>query len=257
MAGQPVDLPALRALADDVGAVVVEDACHGLGAEYFDASAGDWVPVGACRHSAMAVFSFHAVKHVAMGEGGAVTTNDPELRERLVRFRNHGIRFDPASFEEPDPGPWHREMHELGMNYRVSDIHCALGLSQLRRLDAFVARRREIAARYDAAFADDPRVRPLDQRSTAHSAWHLYVVRVEAQRRRNVIEQLHTRGIGAHVHYLPVHLHPWYRKQHGFAPGSFPGAEAYYASAVTLPLFPAMSDADVDRVIAAMREATA
>lgn len=257
MAGQPVDLPALRRVADDVGALVVEDACHALGAEYFDASVGGWVPVGACRHSAMAVFSFHAVKHVAMGEGGAVTTNDPALRARLVRFRNHGISLDPASFEEPDPGPWHREMHELGANYRVSDIHCALGLSQLRRLDAFLARRREIAARYDAAFAGNPHVRPLGQRPGARSAWHLYVVRVDPERRRHVIEQLHARGIGAHVHYLPVHLHPWYRKQRGFAPGSFPGAEGYYARAVTLPLFPALADADVERVISAVREVTA
>lgn len=257
MAGQPADLPALRSLADEVGATVVEDACHALGSEYFDAAAGEWVPVGACRDSAMTAFSFHAVKHVAMGEGGAVTTNDPALRERLIRFRNHGITLDPASFEEPDPGPWHREMHELGMNYKASDIHCALGLSQLRRLDAFVTRRRTIAARYDAAFADDPRVRPLAQRSSAHSSWHLYVVRVDPERRRRVIEDLHARGIGAHVHYLPVHLHPWYRKQRGFAPGSFPSAEHYYASAVTLPLFPAMSDADVERVIAAVGEVTA
>jgi UDP-4-amino-4,6-dideoxy-N-acetyl-beta-L-altrosamine transaminase len=257
MTGQPADVPALRALADEVGARVVEDACHALGAEYFDAEAGEWVPVGACRHSAMTVFSFHAVKHVTMGEGGAVTTNDPELRDRLLRFRSHGITLDPDAFEERDPGPWHREMHELGLNYRASDIHCALGLSQLRRLGAFVARRRALAARYDAAFADDPRVRPLARRSTARSAWHLYVVRVDPARRRGVIEALRERGIGAHVHYLPVHLHPWYRKQRGFAPGSFPAAEDYYARAVTLPLFPAMDDADVDRVVAAVREVTA
>ncbi len=257
MAGQPADLPALRAIADDVGAVVVEDACHALGAEYFDAATGEWVQVGSCRHSAMTVFSFHPVKHVAMGEGGAITTNDPDLRDRLLRFREHGITRDPAAFEERDPGPWHREMHELGMNYRVSDIHCALGLSQLRRLDAFVDRRRAIAARYDAAFADHPGVSPLVQRPGAHSSWHLYVVGVDPERRRAVIEGLHARGIGAQVHYLPVHLHPWYRKHRGFQPGAFPGAERYYESAVTLPLFPAMADEDVERVIVAVGELTA
>ena len=188
-----------------------------------------------------------------MGEGGAVTTNDPELRERLVRFRAHGITRDPARLEAPDSGPWYYEMQELGMNYRASDIHCALGRSQLRRLERFVARRRAIAARYDAAFADHPRLRPLAQRRGARSSYHLYVVRLAPELdRRRFVEALHARGVGAHVHYIPVHLHPYWRKERGFAPGSFPAAEDYYARAVTLPLFPALRDADVERVIGAV-----
>ena len=255
MAGQPADVGALRALADPLGAVVVEDAAHALGAEYFDTAANEWVPVGACRHSHMTVFSFHPVKQVAMGEGGAVTTNNPELRERLLRFRDHGLVRDPRHFEEPDSGPWHREMQSLGMNYRASDLHCALGRSQLRRLPHFVERRRAIAARYDAAFAGHPHVQPLAQRDTARSSHHLYIVQLDVDAgvdRRRVVESLHARGIGAHVHYLPVHLHAWYRKERGFAPGAFPAAERYYARALTLPLFPAMSDADVERVIDAL-----
>jgi UDP-4-amino-4,6-dideoxy-N-acetyl-beta-L-altrosamine transaminase len=251
MAGQPADLVALRALADSVGALVVEDAAHALGAQYFDSEANVWFPVGSCRHSHMTVFSFHPAKHVAMGEGGAVTTNDPELYERLRRFRDHGLVRDPALFEEPDPGPWHREMHDLGMNYRASDLHCALGRSQLRRLPKFVKRRRAIAARYDEAFAADPRIHPLTQRDTARSSYHLYVVQLDTDRRR-VVEELHARNIGAHVLYPPIHLHPWYRKERGFAPGAFPAAERYYERCVALPLFPAMSDADVERVIDAL-----
>jgi UDP-4-amino-4,6-dideoxy-N-acetyl-beta-L-altrosamine transaminase len=256
MAGQPADLPALRALADSVGALVVEDAAHALGSEYFDTASGEWARVGSCRHSHMTVFSFHPAKHVAMGEGGAVTTNDPELAERLRRFRDHGLVRDPALFEEPDPGPWHREMHSLGMNYRASDLHCALGRSQLRRLPKFVQRRREIATRYDEAFADHPATHPLTQRDTARSSYHLYVVQLDADRRR-VVEELRARNIGAHVLYPPVHLHPWYRKERGFAPGAFPAAERYYARALTLPLFPAMSDADVERVVVALLAALA
>jgi len=255
-AGQPCDLPALRAVAERTGTLLVEDAAHALGAEYFDAETGEWLPAGSCRHGHMAIFSFHPVKHVAMGEGGAVTTNDPELADRLRLFRSHGITRERKRLERPDEGPWYYEMQALGTNARVTDLQCALGLSQLARLPRLVARRRAIAARYDAAFAACPLLRPLAQRPTARSSYHLYIVRLQLERltrgRREIVERLHAQGIGAHVHYIPVHTHPYYRKELGFRCGDFPWAERYYERALTLPLFPALSDADVERVIDAV-----
>jgi UDP-4-amino-4,6-dideoxy-N-acetyl-beta-L-altrosamine transaminase len=255
-AGQPCDVEAVRALADRQGTLVVEDAAHALGAEYFDAAAGEWVRVGSCRHGHMAIFSFHPAKHVAMGEGGAITTNDPELDRRLRMFRDHGIAREPEQLERNDEGPWYYEMHALGINARVTDFQCALGRSQLARLPAFVERRRAIAARYDGAFAGCDLLSPLGQRDTARSSYHLYVVQLALQKlsrgRREIVQALREKGIGAHVHYVPVHTHPYYRKDLGFRPGQFPNAERYYERALTLPLFPAMSDRDVERVIRAV-----
>lgn len=223
-AGQPCDWDALRAVADRHGLALVADGCHALGAE----DRGRKVGVLAD----MTVFSFHPVKHVATGEGGMVVTDDAALAARCRLFRNHGITTDHR--QRVESGGWFYEMTELGYNYRITDIQCALGVSQMRKLPAFLARRREIAARYDAAFAQGP-VRPLDKRPESLHAYHLYVVRV-AERDR-VFRELRAAGVGVNVHYIPVHLHPYYRKTLGTGPGLCPVAEAAYADILSLPMW--------------------
>ncbi len=253
LTGQVVEMEPLAALARRRGWRIVEDACHALGASYRTAD-GEWHPVGACHHSDLCCFSFHPAKHITTGEGGAVTTNDPELYRRLLRFRTHGITRDPAQLQRDD-GPWYYEQHELGYNYRLTDLQCALGLSQLPRLSAFVERRRALAAQYDVAFRElSGELRPLAVPAASRGSYHLYVVRVAAEVRRAVFERLRGEGIGVNVHYLPVYQHPYYR-EHGFWEFSLPEAERYYAEAITLPLFPDMKDGDVTRVVSAMASA--
>lgn len=268
LAGQPVDRARVRELASRHGARVVEDAAHALGATY--RVGGETFRVGACAHADAAILSFHPVKHITTGEGGAVLTNDPAVHQRLLDLRSHGIHRDPERFERPadDPlaGPWYYEQASLGFNYRITDLQCALGSSQLRRLDAFLARRRAIAARYGAALGEEPLRRwfhPLEVRSGVEHAFHLYVLRVAAQpgegvesvarRRRAVFERLRAAGILCQVHYLPVHTQPFHARSPAVEKGPLPGAEAYAASALSLPLFPAMTDAEVERVLAALR----
>ena len=263
-AGQCVDPSGIAALAAERGLAVVEDACHAIGTTYATSGGGRAV-VGACQDSAMCVFSFHPVKTVTMGEGGAVTTNDDGLAERLRLFRNHGMVREPECFENRDlafdtdgaANPWYHEMPEVGFNYRASDIHCALGLSQLKKLNRFVARRRALAARYHALLARlAPVVRPVGRVRGCEPAWHLYVVLIDfgalGITRAELMNRLRERGIGNQVHYLPVHLQPYYRRR--YRDLSLPGADAYYARALSLPLFPGMADADVDRVVAALAE---
>jgi UDP-4-amino-4,6-dideoxy-N-acetyl-beta-L-altrosamine transaminase len=249
LTGQVAEMERLAAIARRRDWVIVEDGCHALGAEY-QTGDGQWHAVGACHHSAMCCFSFHAVKHITTGEGGAVTTNDEAYYRAMLRFRTHGITRDPSELTRDD-GPWYYEQQELGFNYRITDLQCALGLSQLRRLDTFVERRRALAARYDAAFAallNLPEVRPLAVPARSRGSYHLYVIRVPAQLRRPLFEEMQNMGIGVSVHYLPVYRHPYYQR-HGFADLRLPQAEQYYAEAITLPLFPAMADTDVDRVV--------
>ena len=242
-AGQPCDMRAIGALAKKYGFAVIEDASHAVGASYL----GE--PVGNCRHSDITVFSFHPVKIVTTGEGGMALTNHQELARQLRLLRTHGIDREKSKTE----GGWYYEQVALGYNYRITDIQAALGESQLKRLEAFLARRRDLAARYDRLLADLPLTRPW-QHPDGVSAWHLYVVQVE--NRKKVYDALRAAGIGVHVHYIPVHLHPHYRKM-GFKPGDFPQAEAYYERALTLPLFPRMSDLDQDLVVEAVRKAVA
>lgn len=264
LAGQAAPLGELAALAATRGAVVVADACHALGTEV--AENGDenrWVPVGRCGEAVMNCFSFHPVKTVAAGEGGAVTADDPGLLERLRRWRNHGMVRDATAFCDPAAGlaadgsanPWYYEMVQPGFNYRLSDLQCALGLSQLRRLGHFVERRRALMAAYDRALAPlAPWVRPLARRPGCRPGWHLCVVRIDfvaaGVERAAVMAGLHRRGIGTQVHYIPVHRQPYYRDRYGQQELS--GAEHYYASTLSLPLFPAMADGDPDRVAAAL-----
>jgi len=253
-AGQPCDLAEIRALADRYGFFVIEDACHSLGATY----RGE--PVGNGRYADITVTSFHPVKLITTGEGGMALTNDPDLATRMRRLRSHGITRDPDEMEGAPHGPWYYEQIQLGWNYRMTDIQAALGLSQVRRLEEFVARRRALAARYEDLLAGLP-VTPVTQLPDRKSAWHLYVVRLDLaaiapKARRDVFEALRASGIGVQVHYIPVHLQPWYRNM-GFREGMFPGAERYYHGAISLPIYPDLSYEDQEKGVTALREAIA
>jgi dTDP-4-amino-4,6-dideoxygalactose transaminase len=211
-------------------------------------------PVGCGPYSDLTVFSFHPVKIITTAEGGMVMSNDPQMAARLERLRSHGITRDAALMDGEPEGPWVYEQVELGLNYRLTDLQAALGWSQLAQLEASVARRHAIAARYDAELADLPLITPW-QHPDAHSALHLYPIQLDRSRstltRRQLFDGLRAAGIGVNVHYIPVHTQPFYRRL-GFAPGQFPVAEAYYAQAVSLPMFPTLTDAQQGEVIAAL-----
>jgi perosamine synthetase len=247
-AGHPADLTAILEIARKRGLIVIEDACHALGAEYGGR------PVGSIAH--MTVFSFHPVKHITTGEGGMVATNDAKFAEILRRFRNHGISSDAR--QRQSAGQWHYEMVLLGFNYRLPDVVCALGIQQLKKLDANLARRREIAARYTAAFREIPGVIPPDVRPEANPAWHLYPIRLDLEKfttgRGEVFRALRAENIGVNVHYIPVHLHPYYRDRFGYKGEEFPIAESAYERLISLPMFHGMSDGDAEDVIVAMRK---
>jgi perosamine synthetase len=248
-AGQPCDYDALSELAQRHGLALVADACHSLGARYKGR------PVGSLAQ--MTVFSFHPVKHITTGEGGMIVTNDPELAKKLRRFRNHGITLDHRQREKA--GSWVYEMVDLGYNYRITDFQCALGISQLSKLPDWLARRRQIAKCYDDAFAGMRGVRSLKVVDEVEHAYHLYVIRVNKEvvpgGRAGVFTRLREQGIGVNVHYIPVHLHPFYRQQFGTRPGLCPNAEAVYEEILSLPMFPRLSDGEVDEVIAAVAQA--
>ncbi len=245
-AGHPADLDAILKLADRHGLVVIEDACHALGADY------NGRQVGTVSH--MTVFSFHPVKHITTGEGGMVTTDDAELTRRLQMFRNHGI--DSDTHQRQADKQWYYRMVALGYNYRLTDIGCALGLSQLRRLDINLARRREIAQRYTAAFQGIPGLLPPAMRPDVNPAWHLYPIRLHLKKlrvgRTDVFRALRSENIGVNVHYIPVHLHPYYRERFGYQDGDYPVAEEAYERLISLPMFHGMSDQDVEDVIQAV-----
>jgi perosamine synthetase len=244
-AGHPADLEAMGALADRHGLVVIEDAAHALGATYRGRA------VGSISH--MSVFSFHPVKHLTTAEGGMVATSDAGLAQRLRLFRNHGIARDARARQSE--GAWFYEMTALGFNYRLTDLASALGLAQLPRLPANVARRRAIAARYDEALAGAPNLRLPAVAPDVEPAWHLYPVRVVPPiDREAVYRALRAEGLGVNVHYIPVHLHPYYRERFGYRGGEFPVAEAAYRQLISLPMFHGMSDRDVDDVITAVEK---
>ncbi|MGY9049125.1 hypothetical protein P775_06380 [Puniceibacterium antarcticum] len=244
LAGLSCDMEAIGALARKYDVRVIEDASHAVGGRYAD------TPVGACQHSDITVFSFHPVKIVTSGEGGAAMTPDSALAERMARLRSHGITRDPNEMTHAPDGPWYYQMVELGWNYRMTDIAAALGSAQMARLDEYVIRRNALADRYDQLLSDLPVTLP-GRSDHAYSAWHLYVIRVNAARHRAIFEGLRARGIGVNLHYIPVHLQPYYRAQ-GFKPGDFPEAERCYAEAISIPLFPMMTDAMQDEVVEAL-----
>jgi len=240
-AGQPCAYDALRGMARAHGLALVADACHALGATYKGRRAGALAD--------LSTFSFHPVKPITTCEGGMVTTDDPDLARRMRIFRNHGITTDHR--ERAQSGTCFYEMTDLGYNYRLSEVQCALGISQLRKLPAWVARRQQIAQQYDRAFEAASAMRPLRTRAEVSHAYHLYVVRVVFGRDA-LISALRENGIGANVHYIPVHLHPYYRQRYQLRPGLCPVAEKAYEHIVSLPIFPQMTDADVSRVTSAV-----
>lgn len=258
LGGMTCDLPGLRRAAEGAGAVVIEDACHALGTRTPEGA------VGACAQSALACFSFHPVKTICTGEGGAVTTNDAALADRLRFYRSHGITRDPARFEDREAAfddgaanPWWYEAHDLGWNYRLPDVLCALGLSQLAKLDRFLERRRRLEALYREALKPlAPRVRTIAPPPGCDPALHLFQVLIDFEAaglsRRQAMERLRARGIGTQVHYIPVHRQPYYRARYGEV--GLPGADRFYRETLSLPLYPALSDADVDRVAVGLEE---
>jgi UDP-4-amino-4,6-dideoxy-N-acetyl-beta-L-altrosamine transaminase len=250
LAGQSCDMAAIHAAASRHGVRIIEDASHASGGNYRSE------PVGNCKFSDITVFSFHPVKIVTTGEGGMAMTNDPELAELMRLDRSHGITREPDLLQHDD-GPWYYEQHRLGFNYRMTDICAALGLSQLTRIEEFVTRRREIAAAYDAAFADLPVKTPWQHPDTA-SAWHLYIIRIDPRRtarsHREVFDALREAGIGVNLHYIPVYRQPYYREL-GFGQGHCPNAEDYYSEAISLPMYPTLSGDEQQQVIAAVTKA--
>lgn len=248
--GQSCDMEEIGRLAREYGVAVIEDASHAIGASFLDAA------VGCCKYSDCAVFSFHPVKIVTTGEGGIIVTNRDDLAARLLRLRSHGITRDASLMGDKNPGSWYYEQLELGYNYRMTDIQAALGASQMSRLENFVARRRALAARYDNLLAGLPLQLPV-QDARARSSWHLYVVRLHldeiGRSHRQIFEALRAAGIGVNLHYIPVHLQPYYRAL-GFAEGYCPEAERYHGEAISLPLYPALSEADQDYIATTLRD---
>ena len=247
-AGQPCDYDALRQIAKKHHIFLIADGCHALGAQYKGRKVGTLAD--------LTVFSFHPVKHITTGEGGMITTDDIELTERMCQFRNHGISMDHDQREKQ--GSWIYEMTELGYNYRITDIQCALGMSQIAKLPVWIARRQEIARCYDTAFSEMPGIEPLGIKEYVSHAYHLYVVKLDLSQlqtnRSEIFSSLRAEGIGVNVHYIPVHLHPFYRKNFGTGPGLCPVAEAAYEQILSLPMYPYMSDQQVEIVISAFEK---
>jgi UDP-4-amino-4,6-dideoxy-N-acetyl-beta-L-altrosamine transaminase len=248
--GEPCDMQEIRKLADRYGFKIIEDASHAIGASHRDAK------VGAARYGDITVFSFHPVKIVTTGEGGMAVTDDPAVAERLFLFRSHGMTRDPARMTEESHGPWYYQQVELGFNYRLTDIHAALGVSQLRRIDDFVERRQTLAERYDTLLAGMP-VQALARNRFGRSALHLYVVQIPETvlpgGKRKLFDDMRQKGVGVNLHYIPIHMQPYYAKL-GFRIGMFPQAEAYYRRAMTLPLYPGLTDAQQVLVVDALQE---
>ncbi|MBI5588135.1 MAG: UDP-4-amino-4,6-dideoxy-N-acetyl-beta-L-altrosamine transaminase [Deltaproteobacteria bacterium] len=254
-AGVPCDMERISAIAKDKGLTIIEDACHALGAER-RGSDGKWKKVGSCAHSDMTVFSFHPVKSITTGEGGAITTNDKRLYERLKTLRSHGVTKKTDDFVNGEDSPWYYEMQELGFNYRLSDIQSALGISQLKKLGRFIKRRKEIAGLYSATLEKYPFIKIPTVSDCIRSAHHLYPVSIEFDEigvsKKEWFRLMRKIGINLQVHYIPVHLQPYYRQSFGYRPGDFPKAESFYYKEVSLPIYPLLTDEDVGTVTAAL-----
>jgi len=246
LCGLPCDMAAIQAVSSEYGVRIIEDASHAIGGRYRDQA------IGACEFSDITIFSFHPVKIVTTAEGGMATTNDPILAQKMRLFRSHGVTRDPSLMQGESDGPWYYQQVTLGLNYRLTDMQAALGSSQVARLHEYVARRHQIADRYDALLSNLPLTTPV-RHSESYSGLHLYVVQLDdPSRRRAVFEGMRAAGIGVNVHYIPVHLQPYYAEM-GFAKGDFPNAEAYYAATISLPMFPLLSEEDQDTVVAVLK----
>ena len=247
--GQSCDMEPIYKLCRQYGVkTIIEDASHAIGGEY------QGEKIGNCRYSDMTVFSFHPVKIVTTGEGGMILTNREDLYQNLIRLRSHGITRDAGKMTEAAHGPWYYQQIELGYNYRMTDLQAALGASQMQRIDQFIEKRRVVAARYNQAFSKIDEIVIPQQESYGDSAWHLYVIQVPTSKRAAVFQRLRESGIGVNVHYIPVHTQPYYRQLDHNA-GDFPQAEAYYARAISLPMYYGLTTEEQDFVIAAVKEA--
>lgn len=242
-AGHPADYDALQPIAEAVGALTLDDAAHSIGGTYRGKPVGDLADI--------TTFSFFPTKNLTTGEGGALVAKRPDLAQRAHEFHYIGLVRDPERFKVVSEGPWHQEVHEFGLNYRLSDVACALGLSQLRRLESFKQRRAEITARYNSALSDVEGLRVPVQKDHVDPAWHLYPLRVLHGRRQEVFEKMRAAGIGVQVNYMPVYWHPVYAEM-GYKRGMCPNAEAFYAQELSLPIFPGLTDSQVDQVIDAL-----
>lgn len=251
-AGLACDMELIRKIVDTHNIKVIEDAAHAIGSCYADGA-----PVGSCKYSDMTVFSFHPVKTITTGEGGAITVNDEVLYKRLLQLRSHGMTKD-AELLTQNPGPWYYEMHSLGFNYRMTDMQAALGYSQLLKLERFREWRQHIVNQYNTAFAGMPHVKLPYRNSEQVSCFHLYVLQIDFEAigttRKDFMKKLADKGIGTQVHYIPVHTQPYYKTRYNYKIGDYPIAEKYYERALSIPLYPAMSDSDVKMVINAIRE---
>ncbi len=249
MCGQSCDMQAIHALSKRYGFRIVEDASHAIGGKY------QGVPIGDCRYSDVTVFSFHPVKIITTAEGGLATTNDAAIAERMALYRSHGITRDADRMVSAPHGPWYYEQIELGFNYRLTELQATLGISQSKKLDAYVARRHELAARYDRLLADLPVHLPW-QSPDSYSAYHLYIVRIAAEDagriRQEVFNALRAHGIGVNVHYIPVHTQPYFSRM-GFTAGDFPVAEKYYSGALSLPMYATLTEEDQDEVVRCLK----
>lgn len=250
-AGHPCDMEKLSQIAKKQNLKIIRDACHSIGSVYKGEKTGN------NTFSDMTIFSFHPVKHITTGEGGAILTNNDEIYQNLILLRSHGITKENALMTKNE-GPWYYEMQTLGFNYRITDLQCALGLSQLEKLDAFVTRRREIVEMYNEAFRNIPEITTPVEKKDVKSSYHLYVVEIDFKKikitRREFMMDLKAKKILTQVHYIPVHLQPYYKKEFGYKAGDFPVAENYYDKALSLPMYPKMTDNDVKRVITAVKE---
>jgi perosamine synthetase len=241
-AGQSCDMEEIHSIAKKSGIAVVEDASHALGAKYKDSTIGD------CKYSDIAIFSLHPVKHITTGEGGIATTNSKELYEKMLILRSHGLVKENNAFINKSDGPWYHEMQYLGYNYRITDIQCALGLSQLNRVNTFIAKRRKIASKYNTAFNNDRNIAASKQLNYGESSYHLYVVRVNDKKRLGLFNHLVASGINCQIHYIPVYLHPYYAKL-GYKRGSCPNAEKFYGEIISIPIYPDLTDYEQKKVI--------
>jgi perosamine synthetase len=247
-AGLPCDMPEILRIARKNRLFVIEDACHALGAEY--RHRGKWIKVGSCKHSDMTVFSFHPVKHITTGEGGAVTTNSLRLYKKLKTLRSHGIYKNKKMAGKK--GSWYYEMRDLGFNYRITDFQCALGISQLKKLDLLIEKRRKIVAEYERAFKGNNFFDLPFEAGQTKSAWHLYSIKLKdkyACHRKELSKKLRNLGVGTQVHYIPVHTQPFYKSQNKTSKVNFPRAEYYYGKCLSIPLFPSMTKKETKKVI--------
>ena len=249
-AGHPCDLEEIYAIAKKNNLIVIEDACHALGAEYKGSK------IGSCKYSDMTVFSFHPVKSITTGEGGVILTNNKKFYEKLLIFRNHGITKEKKKFLNKDEGDWYYEMQCLGFNYRITDFQCALGLSQLKKLDKFIQHRREIADIYNKELSKIEGIILPTEKPYVKSSWHIYCIRVkDTIKRKKIFSFLREQGIGVQVHYIPVHLQPYYRTNFNYKEGDFPKAENYYKSAITIPLFFNLGKTEIEYIIEKIKDA--